>query len=139
MEQPNEGFSVVPLGDTGKDIYLPTPDGEKVGQLNFGYGYVLNVNGTPEDVYKTVLACKEQESGFIFTDPIYGEKLHFTPKGIENVWWVGVTWVPHEQIKANALKAAEDQRKAEELMAAQRQGLTLPQIIPQRRNGGHKR
>lgn len=104
--------------DRSSSIWLPQPEGYRTAQIHWMFLHdATAVDGDPLEVATDIDNAKAKNQGIKFVDPTFGQPLYFTAECIRQVAWVGVIWIPHEQIQASAQRAKEQEQKQREAEA----------------------
>lgn len=86
-------------------ILLPEPEGLKVAELHFDFpANGLAVDFSPQEAREALQTAKKNGTDIVFIDPFFGEDLFFPNDQLAHIVYIGCTWIPHQQLRAQALK-----------------------------------
>lgn len=109
----------------GAHIFLPEPDGQKVADIHFTFPHPnIQVDMQSGELAQAISEFLNSEPlddrWLMLRDPFFGESIYLSYYAISHIAYIGSVWVPHEQIRAQAIKA-----KLEQGNVAKQQALPL--------------
>lgn len=85
-------------------IFLPEPEGYKCAEIHFSIHPPIQWDMSHADAVSAFEHARAHGTDLLITDPKFGEPFWLPNDSLKDILYIGVAWIPHEQLQAQAVR-----------------------------------